>query len=203
MNTNSPTRALDAPRPIRDIIIDARKSSGRTEKQVNREFRRHMAEAEREAPKSIMTKVRDKRRVFTLDDVEARCLARALDIDPSILIRDRAETSSHPASSSVSKTVEEPSRGVSPGKEEKAGQVASLTPRTHGAPGVSFVEDQGSLHIAIDMDLDASQFDRLTLAIPAYMMRTQKAGGIIRCKARVPIFPYQAELIMRAIYGGR
>lgn len=211
MNTDSPTRALDAPRPIRDIIVDARKSSGRTEKQVNREFRRHMAEAEREAPKSIMTKVRDKRRVFSLDEVEARCLALALDIDPVVLIRDASgsapgqDAASAPdAADETVETDRTPHTDPGPRVEETGTQKEDVLPvRTYGAPGVSFFEVRGSLQIAIDMDLDATQFDRLTLAVPAYMMRIQRAGGVIRCQARVPIFPYQAELIMRAIYGGR
>ena len=200
VNKESPTRAIDAPRPVRDIIVDARKASGRTEKQVNREYRRHMEAEGRDAPKSIMTKVRDKRRVFALDPVESRCIARALDIDPAIITRTTPVVGDTPVTADTSDVIDLPEEQA-PRTEEDSADI--LPPRTYGAGGTSFSEIKGGIRFTIDMDLDAAQFDRLTLAIPAYMMRTTRAGGMVRCRADVPIFPYQAELIMRAIYGGR
>ena len=216
MNTDSPARAIADPRPIRDIILDARKKSGRTEKQINREYRRHMQEAGRDAPKSIMTKVRDRRRVFSLDSVEARCLAQALDIDADIIackdapaaepeiLRDRNPATAGMATRSIDpETTTERVTETSPRQMRKKDNSTLLPPRTYGVAGVSFAEVAGGLRFSIDMNLDAAQLDRLTLAIPAYMMKIRRAGGIMRCQANVPIFPYQAELIMRAIYGGR
>lgn len=206
VNNHSPARPLAEPRPIRDIIIDARKTSGRTEKQVNREYRRHMQEAGFEAPKSIMTKVRDKRRAFTLTTKEARCLAAALDIDPVILTPATAESKPSAPSASSRRPERAPGDGSNPSEEERptgTDDELVLAPRSYGAAGVRFSEKPDGLQFTIDMDLDHVQFDRLTLAIPTYMMRYQRAGRMIRCRASVPIFPYQAELIMRAIYGGR
>lgn len=206
MNNHSPARSLAEPRPVRDIIIDARKTSGRTEKQVNREYRRHMQEAGLEAPKAIMTKVRDKRRAFTLSTEEARCLAAALDIDPAILIPATTESKPSTPPSAPPGTDSAPEVESESDEEERptgGDDEPVLAPRSYGAAGVGFSELPDGLQFTIDMDLDHVQFDRLTLAIPTYMMRYQRAGRMIRCRASVPIFPYQAELIMRAIYGGR
>lgn len=218
MNEASTPRSTEEPRTVREIVMAASASSGRTQKQINREYRRHMAEAGHEGPKSIMTKVRDRRRVLSLSPTEARCLAMALDIEPSLLTpsidedRDTSLDDGAPSGNGKSTTggtredepvQTEPMPTSSPPPHEDPAAEPVLAERTYGAAGVGFSQVPEGLRFTIDMDLDASQFDRLTLAIPAYMMRIERAGGQIRCRASVPIFPYQAELIMRAIYGGR
>jgi len=216
VNEASTPRSTEEPRTVREIVMAASASSSRTQKQINREYRRHMAEAGHEGPKSIMTKVRDRRRVLALSPTEARCLALALDIEPSLLtpsIDVERDTSLDDGPSSGSArppegdaredapAQSEPTPSPPPGEDTAAEPL--LAERTYGAAGVGFSEVPEGLRFTIDMDLNASQFDRLTLAIPAYMMRIERGGGRIRCRASVPIFPYQAELIMRAIYGGR
>ena len=207
MNTHISENIPAAPRTLRDTILDARTASGRTEKEINREYRRHMKEEGREAPKSIMRKVRDKRRVFSLDEVEARCLAKALDISPSWLTnREPTMPKPHPLATEAPPRRPRPPEDIDHTAFDREAKAIRETPHTslNNHPlDVGFRDVEGSLHFSISTTLSSAQFDRLTLAIPAYMMRTTRKGDAIHCQADVPIFPYQAELIMRAIYGGR
>lgn len=64
-----------------------------------------------------------------------------------------------------------------------------------------FYETTKGLMFLINMELPQHRYKNLILAVPEYMMETEERGEKIYCRAKVPIFPYQAELIMRAIFG--
>lgn len=199
---NKPDDHLTTSQRLRKVIRQARKACGRTQDEVDKAFANLMREKGLEAPKSIMTKVRDKRRDFSFTNDEAQCLARALKIPPHIILETQnplfeedavfASNASNFAPAPAGKTPPIPSAASD--KPEEATSKADIA---------SFHETDTGLTFTLDMELSAAQFERLTLAIPAYMMKIDKSGDRYRCQASVSIFPYQAELVMRAIFGGR
>jgi len=201
---NKPDDHLTTSQRLRKVIRQARNACGRTQDEVDKAFADLMREKGLEAPKSIMTKVRDKRRDFSFSNDEAQCLARALKIPPHIILEAQnplfeedavfASNTSNPAPAPASKN-------ETPAIPSAAGDKPENT--TSEAGTASFHETDTGLTFALNMELSAVQFERLTLAIPAYMMKIDKSGDRYRCQASVSIFPYQAELVMRAIFGGR
>ena len=229
MNTSLESTSTTSQR-LRRVIQRARKDLGCTQEDIDRAYVRLMAEAGQEAPKSIMTKVRDKRRDFSFSLVEAQCLARALKIPPSAILEVQDDLVSQ--ASVDKKTSSAPAPQNEPVEEQTGMQeqlahystkpdpkpevhLPSVDPRAEPAPksstseapkeaarGVFVIDRPEGLMLSINMSLSARQFDRLKLAVPSYMMKTSPDGDKTYVKTKISIFPYQAELIMRAIFGG-
>lgn len=199
---------------IREIIRHEREASRMTEKQVNDLFFGHMADRGLSAPRAIMTKVRDMRRDFILNRDEAECMAKAIGIGPDPLypistsqheLPIEAKTSTKPPATS-----EAPAAATLPPVERPAATPAvTALPATRTETetstkvSVGFYETSQGLRFFVNKKLTQTQFDRLTLAIPEYMMQVERMDGMIHCRATVPIFEYQAELLTRAIFGSK
>lgn len=87
-------------------------------------------------------------------------------------------------------------------------QAAPTQPRRQESEGgrkisVGMYETDEGLRFIVNKILTPNQFDRLTLAIPEYMMQVERLANGFMTRANVPIFPYQAELLTRAIYGAK
>lgn len=243
---------------IRSVIVDARRKENKTEAEINELYYNEMATRGISAPKAIMTKVRDRRREFSLPKAGAECLAKILNIGTgsldSIIDDDGQEPTLFETKVPTKETDEkvEVKENEDPGRatvtvrllppEEPKTRTEETTPVTNetvqtenivpvenpshsvdepvtvgstGQPGeatekrsdtgrkvsVGIYEVEGGLQLLINMELTRHQFDRLTIAVPEYMMKTEPRGDKIYCRGTVPIFPHQAELIMRAIWG--
>lgn len=245
---------------VRSIIVDARKKENKTEADINELYYNEMAALGISAPKAIMTKVRDRRREFSLPKAGAECLAKILNIGAgsldSIVDNDRQEPTlfeakvptkkndekvevkenedpvratvtvkllppeehetrteeaapviDRPVQAENTVSAEKPAhpaeRPVSVGSSGQAGETNERRSDTGRKVSVGIYEVEGGLQLLINMELTHQQFDRLTIAVPEYMMKTEPRGDKIYCRGTVPIFPHQAELIMRAIWGAK
>lgn len=212
---------------LRSIIRERREVLGDTEKQVNDRFYKSMTGRGLSAPRAIMTKVRDTRRDFILNREEAECMAAALQIDVEPLLP--IGTSQHelpivpPTSTRPSLDVDSPTAPQAASEQQAPLESALPTPpvpaetpaaqpvatparaETESSTKVSvgFYETPQGLRFFVNKRLTQNQFDRLTLAIPEYMMTVERQGDRIHCRVNVPVFDYQAELLTRAIFGGK
>ena len=250
---------------IRNVIVDARRKENKTEAEINEQYHSEMAAMGISAPKAIMTKVRDRRREFSLPKAGAECLSKILNIGAGMLdsiVEDEGgvptlfemkgpptkaptKKSDNKAGVEIKENEEElhatvtvkllppeefaekltnaapavidpiqPEKTISAErqfpKDNDAGSAptssqASETVERRNETGrkvsVGIYEVEGGLQLLINMELTRHQFDRLTIAVPEYMMKTEPRGDKIYCRATVPIFSHQAELIMRAIWG--
>lgn len=229
MNTSLESTSTTSQR-LRRVIQRARKDLGCTQEDIDRAYVRLMAEAGQDAPKSIMTKVRDKRRDFSFSLIEAQCIARALKIPPSAILEvqdDLVSQASLEKNNSKAGTGSANASNTQTGMEEQlahystkpdsnpaeiapfADPEAKTASKPHSAEttkeaarGVFVIDRPEGLVLSVNMSLTARQFDRLKLAVPSYMMKTSPDGDKTYVKTKISIFPYQAELIMRAIFGG-
>jgi hypothetical protein len=179
-------------RRIRQTIKDARVARGLTEKEVNEAYLRAMSLAGEKAPKAIMTKVRDARTSLEFSRTGAEILSDILRLDPELFF--------------VSEKPEGDPEQTGVREEGNSAEASPSAPRPKEQSrkvSAGFYETPDGLHFLINMELDRERFERLTLSIPEYMMTLEERPGGIYCRAQVPIFPYQAEPIMRAIFGGR
>ncbi len=189
---------------LRRIIRDARDKSGKTEKQINEDYSKLMKEQGLVGLTAIMTKMRDKRQDVILNRTQATCLAAALGIDPEPLYPMPSPQAELEIPAPTLSKQEQNIKAAFPG-EGAATATASKKPASDNSRKISAgcYETEKGLQFLINMALTQTQFDRLTLSIPAYMMRTEPQGEFIYARAQVPIFPYQAEILMRAIYGAQ
>lgn len=205
---------------IRATIRAARERHGFQEKDVNEAFHQILTAKGIKGPRAIMTRVRDKRRELVFTKAEAIALAEVLKIDPSPLLPrdaqpsllvDQEEEGSSPAADSKQSQEETPqSKPATSGEpvtheleqtQPKRSEQASHTPERDCAHKITVTPSRKGLFLQIDYIMSRNQFERFTLAIPAYMTRYEHAPSGIRVRAGVEIFPYQAELVMRAIFG--
>lgn len=96
----------------------------------------------------------------------------------------------------------------SPSREEAMTHDEQVSQETTGTQSsksrkvnLGFYETSQGLTFLINKKLTAEQMERLSLSIPEYMMSVEKLEDGYFCRGQVTIFPYQAELLMRAIYG--
>ncbi len=193
MNIENQNDELAPSDALREIIRNARDKSGKTEKQINRDYLKSIIDKGGKPIAAIMTKMRDKRQEIDLSKTEAKCLAEALNIDPRSLY---SYTREEPApqfpydDDEVAPAQEDPT----PAQEVKSNSSRKVS--------VGIYETEKGLQFLINMFLDKDQLERLTLAIPAYMMKIEQTERGFLVRGQVKIFPYQAHLLMRAIYGG-
>lgn len=182
--TNDPER-------LREALIDARRISGRSQDEIDAAYRASAAAIGMSAPKSITNKLRDRRRPFDLDGRSLALLVGAIGPTAGHLIAaDDGENRTDHQDGGEPQTGNEHQSD-----EETAPDAANVVSITGNGP---------MLRVEIDMDLDQRQLERLSLTIPVYMMRLGAGtGSRTRCRIDIPIFPYQAEMVMRAIHGGR
>lgn len=216
MNTSEATGEMTHSEKIRAVIQEARASAKMFEKDVNEKYHRLMTEAGLTAPRAVMTQVRDRRKEFTLTKEQAQCMAAVLGIkDPSILYPPESPQANLPMEeNSVVKFEDLPmnNKATESGSpdfsvdevqnstgQELAG--ANKEKKAGTKIAVGFYQAPEGLKFFLNMELTHQQFERLTLSIPAYMMRTNETENGVFAQAKLTIFPYQAEMIMRAIYG--
>lgn len=208
---NKEDHQLTPSQRLRKLIREAANKAGLTHEDIDNNYRALMSEEGQTAPKSIMRKVTDKRRPFEFKNVEARCMGRVLKIPhtelleaqlPQKNVSDQNVTTQVHQDEAPRFTPEENFSSKSPANDTEVTKTKTLDDFEHHG-SVRFTDTSKGLFLDLDLILTAQQFERLTLAIPAYMMKIQKDNRSMHCKARVNIFPYQAELIMRAIYGAR
>ena len=210
---------------IRAIIRDQRSEKKMTEEKVNHLYFNNMAARHLTAPKAIMTKVRDMRRNFLLNKDEAECMAMAIEVDPQLLYPIETAQAELPmerinkpepvpilvqkpkprlqVTSKLADMVNHSNTQMQPAASEQK-PLATRKPENETTKvSVGFYETQKGLRFVINKKLTLYEFERLTLAIPEYMMKIERQGEHIFCRANVPIFDYQAELLTRAIFGGK
>lgn len=199
---------------MRNAIREARSNKGMLEKQVNAAFVEEMKRRQAKGPSAIMTRIRDKRAELQFTKDEALSLAAVLSIDPTPLLPqgEQNELPIAPLSGEIEPeaTADQTTESESQNTSEKTNEPATVVEKSQAqdgpckAPAVSFSEAvDGETTVTINTRLSAEQMTRLCMAIPAYMMKVVREASCVYVQAQVPIFTYQAELIMRAIYGRR
>lgn len=206
---------------IRKIIQDARKKAKLLEKEVNQAYYERMTEAGYTAPTAVMTRVRDRRKPFSLTKLQANILASILQIEPASsiyppespqqnLLDDKdddviAALLNKHAMPQRKTQKDAPKDEIIPLKDLPINSPAPAASEVRNTPKIEIGfytnPNTGGQRLFVNMDMSESQFERLTLAIPAYMMKTTRVDEKIHVQAKVDIFPYQAEMIMRAIFG--
>lgn len=196
---------------MRSIVQAARDRLGMQEKEVNAAFHDLMTARGIKAPRAIMTRVRDQRRPLTFTKAEANAIAEVLKIDPSPLLPTDLQASllsddgddQNARSAPQAEARIEPVKSKSPQGQEPKPELTP-PPASNEKPDRIIITPAGKdLRLIVDYVMTPVQLERFTLAIPVYMISKEHVPTGIRVRANIAIFPYQAELIMRAIFGRR